>query len=237
MLDRLQPLGIQFWGRIGVWSLYASADQWKRQHKETECSHCSLWCQSVTQHQFHECIFTKTRVLLWSGPIREQLCEAGIQSSRVFPWWWGVQVLGNLKRCTIWCHPAKGAIITQTRFSENPAWPIWLGLGPTRGIFVVLSQLCVRHPHILIYKIRESACTMVHGGFDIANLRLTCPRFHSRWLAGMNVGVLLGSAALSDPKTFHTPSNLLRVLFSSVKAKGYVGHVLFGSGGHAFLST
>ena len=56
---QLQPLGIEHWGRIRAWSVYASADQWEWQHREAECSLCSMWCHSVTQHRFHECVFTK----------------------------------------------------------------------------------------------------------------------------------------------------------------------------------
>ena len=206
--------------------MYASADQWEWQHREAECSLCSMWCHSVTQHRFHECVFTKVRVLAWSGHACDILCAAGIPRDRIALRWGGVEVLGHPGLFIVWCHPAKGAAIYDSSKSVKPVWPIWLGLGPIRGISLVLSKLGVSQPHILIYQVLECAYAMVHGGYDTDNVRLPCPLFHSQWSAGMNSGVLLGFQTPTAHLDSHTPSNLLWVLFSSVRGKGYVGHVL-----------
>ena len=86
---QLQPLGIEHWGRIRAWSVYASADQWEWQHRDTECSLCSMWCHSVTQHRFHECMLTKVRVLAWSGQLCEILYAARIPRNRILLRWGG----------------------------------------------------------------------------------------------------------------------------------------------------
>ena len=92
---QLQPLGIEHWGRIRAWSVYASADQWEWQHRETECSVCPMWCHSVTKHRFHECVFTKVQVLAWSGRLCEILYAAGIPHNRIVLGWGGVELLGH----------------------------------------------------------------------------------------------------------------------------------------------
>ena len=138
---QLQPLGIEHWGRIRAWSVYASADQWEWQHKEAECSLCSMWCHSVTQHTFHECVFTKVRVLAWSGRVCEILRAAGIPRNRITLRWGGVELLEHPGLYIVWCHLVKGAVISDSTKSVKPVWPIWLGLGPIGGISLVLSNL------------------------------------------------------------------------------------------------
>ena len=201
---QLQPLGIEHWGRIRAWSVYASADRWVWQHREAECSLCSMWCHSVTQHRFHECVFTKVRVLAWSGNVCEIVCAAGIPRDRITLRRGGVEVFGHPGLFIVSCHPAKGAAISDSSKSGKPVWPIWLGpiwlgLGPIRGITLVLSKLGVIQPHILIYRILESAYAMVHGGYDTDNFRLLCPLFHSQWTAGMN-----SSYGYSNPMGYQT---------------------------------
>ena len=219
-------LGVEHLGRIRAWSVYTSADQWEWQHTDTECSVCSMWCHSVTQHRFHECVFTKVRVLAWSGHLCEILYAAGIPLNCIIFRWGGVEFWGHPGLCILWCHPAKGAAISDAMKSVKPVWPIWLGLGPIRGFSLVLSKLGVSQPHFLMYQILESAYAMVHGGFDTDNVRLLCPQFHSQWTTGMNSGVLLGFQPQAAHVGSHTPSNLLWVLFSSIRGTGYVGHVL-----------
>ena len=75
---QLQPLGIEHSGRVRAWSVHVSADQWEWQHREAECSVCSMRCHSVIQHRFHECVFTRVRVLAWSGRLCEILCAAAV---------------------------------------------------------------------------------------------------------------------------------------------------------------
>ena len=120
---QLQPLGIEHWGRIRAWSMYASADQWEWQLRETECSLCSMWCHSVTQHRFHKCVFTKIRVLAWSGRLCEILYAAGIPRNRVILRWGGVELLGHPGLYIVWCHPAKGAAISDSTKSIKPVCP------------------------------------------------------------------------------------------------------------------
>ena len=223
---QLQPLGIEHWGRIRAWSVYASADQWEWQHRDTECSLCSMWCHSVIQHRFHGCMFTKVRVLARSRQLCVILYAAGIPRNRILLRWGGVEILGHPGLCIVWCHPATGAAISNSTKSVNPMCPIWLGLGPIRGISLVLSKLGVSEPHILIYQILESAYAMVHGGFDAGNVKLLCPQLHSQWTPRMNSDVLPGFQPQAAHLDSHTPTNLLWVLFSSVRGTGYVGHVL-----------
>ena len=206
--------------------MHASADQWEWEQRDTKCSLCSMWCHSVTQHRFHECVFTKVRVLAWSGHLCEIFYAAGIPRNRIILRWGGVNLLGHPGVYIVWCHPAKGAAISDSTKSVTPVCPIWRGLGPIRGISLVLSKLGVSQPHIIVYQILESAYAMVHGGFDTDNVRLLCPLFHSQWTAGMNSSVLLGFQPQAAHLDSHTPSNLLWVLFSCVRGTGYVGNVL-----------
>ena len=149
----------------------------------------------------------------------------------------GVEVLGNPGVCIVWCHPARGATIADSTKSVRLVWPIWLGLGPIRGILLVLSKLGVGQPHILIYQILESAYAKVHGGFDAENLKLQCPQFHSQWTPGMNAGVLLGFHSHVAQVASPTPTNLLWILFSAIRGIGYVGHVLLSARGQVMLSV
>ena len=112
--EQLQPLGIEHWGRIRAWTVYASADQWEWQHKDTECSLCSMWCHSVTQHGFHESVFTKVRVLAWSRRLYEILYATGIPCNRIILRWGPVEILGHPGMYIVWCHPAKGAVISDS---------------------------------------------------------------------------------------------------------------------------
>ena len=236
---QLQPLGIEHWGRIRAWSVYASADQWDWQHRDTKCSLCSMWCHSVIQHRFHEGLFTKVRVPAWSGQLCEILYAAGIPRNRILLRWGCVEMLGHPGLCilhAVWCHPTRRAAIADSAKYVNPVWPIWLGLGPIRGISLVLSKLGVSQPHILIYQISESAYAMVHGGFDTENARLLCPQLHSQWTRGMN-GVLLGFQPKAAQLDSNTPTNMLCVIFSIVRGTGYVGHVLVSYRGNVQLTV
>ena len=230
---QLQPLGIEHWERNRAGSVYASADQWEWQQRDAECSLCSMSCHSVIHHRFHECMLTKVRVLAWSRQLYEILYAAGIPRHCILHRWGGVEILGNPGLCIVWCHLG-GAIAGSTK-SVSRVWPIWLGLGPLRRISMVVSKLGVSQPHILINQILKSAYAMVHGGFDTQNVSPPCPQFHSWWAPGMNSRVLLGFQPQAAHVDIHTPTNLLQVLFSSVRGTGYVGHVLVCSRGNAEL--
>ena len=127
---RLQPLGIEHWGRIRAWSVYVSADQWEWQHRDTECSLCSMWCHSVIQHRFHECVFTKVWLLAWSGHLCEILYAAGIPCNRIILRWGGVELLGHPGRYIVWCHHAKGAAISDSTKSVKPSVAHVARIGP-----------------------------------------------------------------------------------------------------------
>ena len=99
--------------------------------------------------------------------------------------------------------------------SEKPVWPIWLGLGPFRGISLVLSKLGVGQPHILIYQILGSTYAMVHGGFYSENVRLLSVLFltvdSSRdelWYAS---GVLVTSSIFGQPHSLQPALGFLLI--------------------------
>ena len=105
---------------------------------------------------------------------------------------------------------------------------------PNKGHFagsLQVRRLTAPHPYL-------SKCTyaMVHGGFDTGQVRLVCPYFHSQWTPGMNSCVLTGFQPQAAHLGSHTPTNLLWVLFSSVRGTGYVGHALVSCMGNAKMT-
>ena len=189
---RVQPLALRDWGEVRTWCLYASAHEWEWEGVQQHCPQCEMWCDSVRHHLFHECMVTKLRVYLWVQELCRILQAEGVSGNRIQPTWGGVRITGKPRVDIVWSHPSRASSLIDGDSETRVVWPVWLGLGPIRGIAVPLARAGARRVQAVILQVLEAAHVMVHSREEAGAHSPVRPSILCGWRAGTNSRVVSG---------------------------------------------
>ena len=159
---------------------------------QQHCPQCEMWCDSVHHHLFHECMVTKLRVYQWVQEVCRILQAEGVSATRIQPTWGGVRMTGKPRIDIVWPHPSRASSLLDGDSETRVVWPVWLGLGPIKGITLLLARAGARRAQAVVLQVLEAARVMVHFGEEASAGRSLRPSILCGWRARINCRVVTG---------------------------------------------
>ena len=135
---------------------------------------------------------TKLRVYQWVQEVCRILQAEGVSAKRIQPTWGGVHVTGKPRIDIVWSHPSTAGSLIDSDSEARVVWPVWLGLGPIRGITVPLARAGGRRAQAVVLQVLEATHVMVHSGEEASAGRSLRPSILCGWRAGTNSRVVTG---------------------------------------------